>query len=174
MNNFIEDDQEPELSLSSLSVQIFTVPSLANYLLEHENAFEIMMSTFYEKMKNYTDEVNGDLLELQLSLWLDDDKKEFRRSQSILQDMSYLLSVVPDKFSDKMKTNFLKGVDVLINCLCLLQGMDRQTRQIGHHVEYDTTEWERAYKMTSSFIGITESVAKWCRNDKSVLIGAIK
>ena len=51
MNAFIGDDQESDISITSLSVQMFTVPSVAENLIEEFDAFTVMASFFLEQLE---------------------------------------------------------------------------------------------------------------------------
>lgn len=51
MNAFIGDDQEADISITNLSVQMFTVPSIAENLIEEYNAFYAMASFFHEQLE---------------------------------------------------------------------------------------------------------------------------
>ena len=46
MNDFVSDDQETDISITNISVQIFTVPTIAHNLVEFHNAFHIMADYF--------------------------------------------------------------------------------------------------------------------------------
>ena len=60
--------------MMSLSVQIFTVPSISIYLIENHDAVTQMMQGFIGLLTESTDE--DDKLELN---WLDEEKSEFQR-----------------------------------------------------------------------------------------------
>ena len=51
LNAYIGDDQEMENSITNLSVQMFTVPSIAESLIEEFNAVEAMTSFFLEQLE---------------------------------------------------------------------------------------------------------------------------
>ena len=46
MKEFILDDHDHIYSVTSLSVQIFTVPTLAHYLIEEHDVFSTILRTF--------------------------------------------------------------------------------------------------------------------------------
>ena len=54
MNDFMTDDQEQDVSIANLSVQIFTVPSVAHNLIENHDALTKMIELF---TKIFEDEV---------------------------------------------------------------------------------------------------------------------
>ncbi len=55
MFDFIGDDQESDVSITNLTVQLFTVPSIAHILMEKMDAFNVMISFFKQV---FTDEVD--------------------------------------------------------------------------------------------------------------------
>lgn len=46
MKDFISDDHDHAISVSSLSVQIYTAPTLAHHLIANEDALFILLNTF--------------------------------------------------------------------------------------------------------------------------------
>lgn len=46
IKDYIRDDHDHAFSVSSLSVQIYTVPTLAHHLIAHEDALFILLNTF--------------------------------------------------------------------------------------------------------------------------------
>ena len=53
--DFINDDQEMETTVTNLTVQIFTVKSIAHILIEEENAFFFIMTFFRNQMEEHVD-----------------------------------------------------------------------------------------------------------------------
>ena len=56
MQDFISDDHDHSHSITSLSVQLFTVPTLAQYLMAHHQALVVLVRCFLneiERRKNY-------------------------------------------------------------------------------------------------------------------------
>ena len=51
VEDYLRDDQEREACVMSLSVQIFTVPSLALYLMEHHDAMSKLIQGFLNMLK---------------------------------------------------------------------------------------------------------------------------
>ena len=46
MKHFIIDDHDHSYSITSLSVQLFTVPTLAHYLVAHQDVLAVLLRTF--------------------------------------------------------------------------------------------------------------------------------
>ena len=61
--------------------------------------------------------------QLDLSDWMDERASEYDRSRHILNDIQYILSTTPNAstWSVKMRKNFVKGVQALINLIGKLQ-----------------------------------------------------
>ncbi len=56
MHDFISDDHDHSHSVTSLSVQLFTVPTLAQYLMGHHDALASLLRCFLieiERRKNF-------------------------------------------------------------------------------------------------------------------------
>ena len=125
MNDFMIDDQEQDVSIANLSVQIFTVPSVAHNLIENHDALTKMIELFTKIFEDEVKYVDG---QLDLSDWMDERTSEYERSTHILSDIQYILSTTPNAstWSVKMRKNFVKGVQALINLIGKLQLADPQ------------------------------------------------
>ncbi|CAF3756931.1 unnamed protein product [Rotaria socialis] len=149
----------------SLSVQLFTTQSLARYLISSHNAFQTIVDSFLEYCQLKLD--HGKLLfsrTINASM-----QHEFRRAQSILYDLKYLLGVVPQEYSIELRENFLNGFRAFLQLLSYMHGMDKVTRQVGQHLEFDP-EWETAFNLVIKIQSIVSSVLDWCSNDKELLL----
>ncbi|CAF1204742.1 unnamed protein product [Rotaria sordida] len=150
-----------------LSVQLFTTNSLAKYLISSHNAFQTIVDSFLEYCQSKLD--HGKLLfsrTTNASL-----QHEFRRAQSILYDLKYLLGVVPQEYTVELRENFLNGFRVFLQLLSYMHGMDKVARQVGQHVEFDP-EWETAFNLVIKIQSIISSILDWCAQDKELLLGA--
>ena len=175
IKDYIIDDHEHSFSVSSLSVQLFTVPTLAHHLIGRCDVLAILLRTFIsecERKKN-----DRGKLEFQRNLNL----QNFRRAAYILYDLKYLLTKVPSKTSGELSTGwdnelrkgFLHGVSLLLDILFLMQGMDLQVRQVTHHVEYEI-EWESAFNLHVKLAPVCALVIQWCGTDRVVFIKAVR
>lgn len=164
MQDFIRDDHDHSNSVVSLSVQLFTVPTIAHHLIAHESAFFKLMHTFYseciekfvvKKILQFTkNQANASL---------------FKRTSYILFDLKYLLNFKPDVWTDELRRGFLHGVQILIRLLKVMQGMDSVQRQTGQHMEYEP-EWESAFNLHIKLANIISLVLDWCSSDQVVLV----
>lgn len=164
MQDFIRDDHYHSFSIISLSVQLFTVPTIAHHLIAHEQVFFKLMHTFYsESIEKY---VKNKLLQFAKNT---STMNVFKRASYILIDLKYLLSFKPDVWTQELRTGFLHGVQILIRLLKCMQGMDAVTRQIGQHMEYEP-EWETAFTLHLKLSHLITLVLEWCSTDKVVLV----
>ena len=172
LQDYYRDDQERESSIMSLSVQIFTVPSLAHHLLEKCDAMSKMLSGFLTLLNENKDETGG----VELTSWLVEEKNELRRALSSLNDLTYLLSVVPAShlWSDNLRTNFRNGSYRVLEVLSLLQGIDQMKRQTGQHVEMEDNGWKMTYEIQSHFGEVVRLISSWAVEDRTVLVQLIE
>lgn len=164
MQDFIFDDHDHGFSVVSLSVQLFTVPTIAQHLIAYESAFFKLMHTFYsESIEKY---VKKKVLQFAKNTA---NMNVFKRAAYVLFDLKYILSFKPEVWSDDLRKNFLHGVQVLMKLLKEMQGMDSVHRQTGQHMEYEP-EWESAFNLHIKLAHVITLVLEWCGTDKVVLV----
>ena len=170
LQDYYRDDQERESSIMSLSVQIFTVPSLAHHLLEKCDVMSKMLGGFITLLCENRD-ANGDL-----TAWLVEEKSELNRGLMGLNDLAYLLSVVPAPhlWSDSLRTNFRNGASRVLEVLSLLQGIDQMKRQTGQHVEMEDNGWKITYELQTHFGEVVRLVTSWAVADRTVMVQLIE
>ncbi|XP_067640703.1 E3 ubiquitin-protein ligase UBR1 [Eurosta solidaginis] len=161
VQDFIRDDHEHSCSIVSLSVQLFTVPSIAHYLIANEGIFHKLLHTFYHaaiepyiknKTLQFTKNVNV----------------SFKRAAYILYDLRYILMFKPDAWTHELREGFLEGCKGLMKLLNVMQGMESITRQTGQHMDYEP-EWECAFNLHIKLACTITLVLEWCANDAVVL-----
>ncbi|XP_050074197.1 E3 ubiquitin-protein ligase UBR1 [Anopheles maculipalpis] len=163
MQDFIRDDHYHSFSIVSLSVQLFTVPTIAHYLIEKESAFFKLLHTYCsEAIDKYVK--NRQLVFIKNTSTMN----AFKRASYILIDLKYLLSFKPDKWTNELRTGFVHGLQQLIRLLKYMQGMDAATRQVGQHLEYEQ-EWETAFTLHLKLSPLITLVLEWCATDRIVL-----
>lgn len=167
MKDFIRDDHDHSFSVASLAVQIFTVPTLAHYLIAHEDVLFVLMNTFISECSRKLNK-NGKL-EFERNV----PNGTFKRAQYILYDLRYLLGVTPEIWTDDLRKSFLQGVSLILTLLSYMQGMDAVVRQVGQHMEYEP-EWESAFNLHIKLAPVITLILKWCGTDKVVLIKAYR
>ena len=171
VDDYLRDDQEKDASIMSLSVQVFTVPSLALHLVEHCDALSKLIQGFHSLLDSYKE---GDTLDL--SPWQNDEKSEFQRGLASLYDLTYLLAVVPGpaQWNSRVRTSFKAGAMKVMGILFMMQGMDKMRRQVGQHVEMEDNGWKQTYELQNHFSEIVRLVVSWAVADKTVLTSMIE
>lgn len=169
MRDFARDDHDHEVCVASLSVQIYTVPSLARMLVTDHDLLDVILVPFLaacEEKKN----ANG-----VLSLSKADRTPSFKRACFMLYDLKYALLCKPtsDEWSDKLRESFLRGHQSFLKLLKMMQGMDEVKRQTGMHLEYEP-EWEGAFNLQMRVDDVISSFTEWCSTDRTVYIEAYR
>ncbi|KAJ8678786.1 hypothetical protein QAD02_014573 [Eretmocerus hayati] len=167
LKDFIRDDHDHSYSIASLSVQLFTVPTLAHLLIAHHSALLILFNTFNSESARRCN-ANG-----KLEFERNTPHNSFKRAQHILYDLRYLLSAVPEKWDDPLRKGFLQGVTHLLQLLSSMQWMDAVVRQVGQHMEYEQ-EWESAFNLHIKLSPVISLALEWCSADQVVLIKAFR
>jgi E3 ubiquitin-protein ligase UBR2 len=175
MKDFILDDHEHSFSITSLSVQLFTVPTLAHYLIANKDVLATLFNTFMSECKPKRNDRGK--LEFQRNSSL----PGFRRAYFILNDLKYLLTTPPDNdttsgglaWNDDLRKGFLHGLKFLIEILLWMQGMDQQQRMLTQHVEFEM-EWETAFTLHIRLAPVITLFASWCGTDRVILVKAVR
>lgn len=126
MQDFIRDDNYHSYSVVSLSVQLFTVPTIAHHLIAHEQAFFKLMHTYYSEC--IEKHVKNKVLQFAKN---QSTQTVFKRASYIITDLKYLLTLKPDVWTQELRSEFLHGVQILMRLLNCMQGMDAVTRQVN-------------------------------------------
>lgn len=104
VEDFISDDHDHSFSIVSLSVQLFTVPSIAHHLIAHEGIFDKLLHTFYHvAIENF---IHNRTLHFSKNIA---SMTFFKRANYILYDLRYLLSLKPEVLSNELRNGFLEG-----------------------------------------------------------------
>lgn len=167
-SDYVTDDHDREFSIADLSVQIFTVPSLARMLITEENLMTIIIKTFMDHLKHR--DAQG---RFQFERYTALQAFKFRRVQSLILDLKYVLISKPTEWSDDLRQKFLEGFDAFLELLKCMQGMDPITRQVGQHIEMEP-EWEAAFTLQMKLTHVISMMQDWCALDVKVLIEAYK
>uniref|UniRef100_T1JGA7 E3 ubiquitin-protein ligase n=1 Tax=Strigamia maritima TaxID=126957 RepID=T1JGA7_STRMM len=163
MKEFITDDHEHSLSITSLSVQIFTVPTLAHKLVMEDNVLTTLLMTFLQECDQRLNQ------ERKLAFDRSHTNVPFKRAQYILFDLKYILNSRPDNWNNSLRKHFLEGLSKLLTIMNYMQGMDSATRQVGQHMEFEP-EWESAFQLHLRLAPVITLVVEWCGSDRVVLI----
>uniref|UniRef100_A0A4W5MB79 E3 ubiquitin-protein ligase n=1 Tax=Hucho hucho TaxID=62062 RepID=A0A4W5MB79_9TELE len=166
--DFMEDDHERVVSVTSLSVQLFTVPTMARMLITEENLMTTIIRTFVDHLRHR--DLQG---RFQFERYTAQQAFKFRRVQSLIGDLKYVLISRPTEWSDQLREKFLEGLDTFLELLKCMQGMDPVVRQVGQHIEMEP-EWEAAFTLQMKLTHIISMIQEWCASDERVLIEAYK
>lgn len=167
LKEFVADDHEHPVSITSLSVQIFTVPTLAHLLVAEEDAIAVLLRAFLSECEKHRNP------EGRLAFERNHANVAFRRAQFVLYDLRYILSVPPDTWTDRLRKGFLYGITSLLNLLTWMQGMDSVVRQVGQHVEFEA-EWETGINIQLKLAPVVALALEWCSRDREVAIKALR
>ncbi|XP_022823526.1 E3 ubiquitin-protein ligase UBR1 isoform X2 [Spodoptera litura] len=162
LKDFIKDDHDHSFSISSLSVQLYTTPTLAHHLIAKHDALFVVMNTFISECNRRCNQQTG-----RLEFDRSNIPVAFKRAQFILYDVKYLLSSVPTSFDDDLRKGFMHGMSLLLNLLVMMQGMDSVVRQVGQHMEYEP-EWESAFNLHVKLAHSITLSLEWCAAEKTL------
>ncbi|XP_071476314.1 E3 ubiquitin-protein ligase UBR2-like, partial [Diadema antillarum] len=164
--DYVTDDHDHALSISSLSVQIFTVPTVSRMLVEEHNLLYVILRSYVDQTKQFVDGEG----KLQFRR---NPPNAIRRAQCALFDLRYVLSNKPDPWTPVLRERVIEGVLVLLELLTSMHAMDHVRRQVGHHIEYEP-EWEMAVSMQIRLGPCITLLLDWCSSDRSLLIKAYR
>ncbi|CAH1159942.1 unnamed protein product [Phaedon cochleariae] len=167
MKDFIKDDHDHTYSIASLSVQLFTVPTLAYHLIAYDDVLYILLNTLISECSRKCNKAGK--LEFERS----PSSQTFKRSLYMLYDLKYLLGSIPEKWTDDLRRSFLHGLSMMLSLLTMMQGMDAVTRQVGQHMEYEP-EWESGFNLHIKLSHCISLAIDWCGTDKVVLVKAYR
>ncbi|KAL7992394.1 hypothetical protein Chor_016650 [Crotalus horridus] len=163
---YISDDHERQFSVTALSVQIFTVPTLARHLIEEQNVITVITDTLLEELPKYLDK-NGKFNFQGYS------QEKLGRVYAVIYDLKYILISKPTVWTDKLREQFLEGFKSFLKILTCMQGMEEIKRQVGQHIEVDP-DWEAAISIQMQLKNILLIFQEWCACDEELLVTAYK
>ncbi|XP_057659801.1 E3 ubiquitin-protein ligase UBR2 isoform X1 [Diorhabda carinulata] len=167
MKDFIKDDHDHTYSISSLSVQLFTVPTLAHHLIAHDDVLYILLNTLISECNRKCNKAG------KLEFERNPTCQTFKRALYMLYDLRYLLGSIPETWTDDLRRSFLHGLSMMLSLLTMMQGMDAVTRQVGQHMEYEP-EWESGFNLHIKLAYCISLAVEWCGTDKIVLVKAYR
>ncbi|XP_060664254.1 E3 ubiquitin-protein ligase UBR1 isoform X1 [Drosophila nasuta] len=163
VQDFISDDHDHSFSIVSLSVQLFTVPSIAHHLIAQESILYKLLHTFYHvAIEKF---IHNRRLHFSKNIA---SMAFFKRANYILYDLRYLLSLKPEVLSNKLRNGFIEGCKALMPVLNVMQGMESITRQMGQHMDYEP-EWECAFNLHIKLASTISQVIEWAASDVTLL-----
>ncbi|XP_052436368.1 E3 ubiquitin-protein ligase UBR1 isoform X3 [Carassius gibelio] len=164
--DFISDDHQRNISITGLSVQIFTVPTLARQLIEEGSVIKVIIETVMDMMRAHLDSSNRFQFQ-------GHNPDKFFRVQVTFHDLRYILISKPSVWTETLRVKFLEGLRVFLRFLCCMQGMEEVKRQLGQHVEVEP-EWEAGLTLQMQLRNILAMFQDWCSSDERVLLLAFQ
>ncbi|XP_017331926.1 E3 ubiquitin-protein ligase UBR1 [Ictalurus punctatus] len=164
--DFIRDDHERNISITALSVQIFTVPTLARQLIEEGNVIKVIIDTVMEMLREHLDSN-------QRFYFQGYNSDKFFRFQVIFRDLKYILISKPNIWTEQLRGKFLGGFAVFLGFLNCMQGMEEVKRQVSQHIEVEP-EWEAGFTIQIHLRHILSMFQDWCASDERVLLLAFQ
>ncbi|CAJ1073672.1 E3 ubiquitin-protein ligase UBR1 [Xyrichtys novacula] len=164
--DFINDDHERSISITALSVQIFTVPTLARQLIEEGNVIKVIVDTVMELLREHLDDNNR-------FFFLGYNSDKFSRIQVIFHDLRYILISKPSIWTEELRTQFLEGFKIFLGLLRCMHGMEEVKRQFGRHIAVEP-EWEAGFSLQIQLRHVLAMFQDWCSSDDEILLLAFK
>ncbi|XP_071789755.1 E3 ubiquitin-protein ligase UBR2-like isoform X2 [Asterias amurensis] len=167
LHDFAEDDHDHAVSVTSLSVQIYTVPTVSRMLITEHNLLAVILKTFVNYTQKYIEANKGKFHFLRMNV------NGLRRFQYVLIDLRYILSNKPDEWSSAVRERVMEGIVHLLDLLSAMHGMDQVVRQVGQHIEIEP-EWETAFNLQIKLGPCLTLLLDWCSSDRSLLLSAYR
>ncbi|XP_055331894.1 E3 ubiquitin-protein ligase UBR2-like isoform X2 [Paramacrobiotus metropolitanus] len=171
MTAFISDDHEHSDSCTSLSVQLFTVPSVARTLFA-DKLVEVIIKSFVLICQSR----RNDLGRLSFDRTTQPgNSTQFKRALYTLYDTRYLLNTVPtpDLWTPGLRKGFIGAFEQFLQIMIMMEGMDFHTRRTQSHIEYET-DWEPAFNVQLRMGPLIDMLQSWCASDDKVLATCIE
>ncbi|KAI7848553.1 hypothetical protein BDC45DRAFT_471139 [Circinella umbellata] len=153
LDAFFLKDREPEHSITTLSVQLLTVPTVAATLVKEYKFFGIACSI----LANFflTDNIHMLLPEEYHNMQVDCSSRAIKRPRFAMTfyDIRYVLNAELVKSEVCHQPLYLRH---FLDMLFQFQAMDPLVRKDNVHVEYESTSWVNAFN-------VTLQISKLCR-----------
>lgn len=160
--DYMKDDHEQKDSVMCLSVQLFTVPSVAIMLVQEENVVEKLINIFLDvNLRLHRDKI----FKFELGVSINEMSMKFRRSYEVLGHLNYIISNKPLEWTPELRQTYHRGVVAFVKLLKRMQLMDSVVRQLDQHVEFEPN-WELGINLQSRLLCITKSFAEWSEDDR--------
>ena len=132
--DYDQHEQHENDSMTNISVQLFTVPSLARWLVQEKGALQSLLGLMVRKLG-----------ECRTATGLLDCEREdgFLSGDNfaiVLHDIHYLLGTGVGAIIDTLP--------LFLELLTMMHGMDPIKRQLGNHVDMESQAWIKAFSLT--------------------------
>ncbi|GAB1601270.1 E3 ubiquitin-protein ligase UBR2-like isoform X2 [Argonauta hians] len=169
MQNFIKDDHMRSVSIISDSLQIFSAPTVARFLITEHNLLGVILQTFLKQCESKKNKKG------KLFFGRSENSSSFKRAWFILYDLKYALLCKPsdEEWTEQLQKSFCNGFNALLDLLISIQGMDSVTRKTGQHLEIEP-EWESAFNLQLRLQDNIALFLDWCGSNRSVFIDCFR
>ncbi|KAI8803245.1 hypothetical protein BJ742DRAFT_683363 [Cladochytrium replicatum] len=171
-------DREYDLSIINLSVQLFTVPTLASHLIQNTNIIDTLVTILktycladihpnvYPLDRFYTSFRKSQSTRIphyaRLEIRQNGPLMSDRRVDSVFNDLYFLLS------SPKVRDELFKQLEALprnpfptfLDACAVWQAMNPQERAARQHVEYESQTWQAAINWSSQIWTLCQIVGQ--------------
>jgi E3 ubiquitin-protein ligase UBR1 len=157
VDSFLLTDREPDNSILWFSVQIFTVPSVASYLVSHHDFLSLIVAILYSFFTEQLDTNRRHFIlppERHVGT-IDPDSIAFKHKRyfHLLGDLGHIVANSSVQATVSREPRFLEEFATFLD---LFTGMNPTTRAVVQHVEYESDVWVTAFNLTIQ-------LAKTCR-----------
>ena len=163
---YTHGDENCIYSVASLSMHVFTVPSLVHYLVANQDVLAVLLRTLIPECERKRNA--GDGLELENDL-----EPIMKRAHHVLLDLKYLLSVPPTDFDDNLRDGFLRGFSLVLDILSWMQGINGRKRQIDLPEEFEA-DWENWFNLQIKLAPVIGLILNWCYSDEVIFFKAYR
>jgi len=138
VDSFLKYDPEPDLSLVTISLQLFTTPSVVHYLVTKCDLLGTIIGTL---KAFYAEAIPADptlLINCEHSAFMND------RYSTVFYDLKYILA--KPSVGEHIASN-PRHLHNFLGFLALFQGMHPQVRAMVTHVEYESQLWIKVFSL---------------------------
>jgi hypothetical protein len=141
--SFVNYDIDVTETIISISVQLFTTPSIVYDLVTKYDLLSSLLRTFdiyLNKMAHSTD------------ILLSRSTRNIYRYLTVIRDINYVLECT--KVQALIKERIQSVLPLLISIFGHLQGLDSEVRQTDRHVEYEMGDWIFFMEVIKAALGL--------------------
>ena len=173
--SFLEDSKVREFSycIISLTVQLFTVPSISTLLMTDHSALVIIFQQFFEIYTRFVKQVSGKS-KFQSLKSNDIMSKPRPRVNHLLMDTKYILSNIPDTITAATEDAFLKFLQQFVMFISYMQEMNPHVRESSNHI-LNEKEWDQYFILEINDIQqLMSTVARWCTASPRLFVKSLE
>lgn len=154
--SYLLSDREPEHSIISFGVQVFTVPSVSAFLVSKHQFLSGLIAILYAFFTEQRDSpLTLRLPPLPTIRHIDPESPAFRHKRyfQVFSDLNHLITSAPVR---RIICEKVPLIDEFSSFLDLFTSMNPNRRAVSTHVEYESDAWVTAFN-------VTIQLAKLCR-----------